>query len=264
MGNQMRFQESYKDAAFCGNLATTCIYRVAILTTERLHYLDVARGIAIISMVIYHFYFDLDNFNIIAIDMDGDAFWRHFRAAIVTLFLVTMGMSLALTHTKSICWSCLKKRSILLGGAAILVSIGSYIQFPDTWIFFGVLHFIFFASWLGLLFIGRVWLSLLGIITILIGYFTDTLHTRSLFQMVQEPLHLPPHYTQDLVTIFPWFAPVLVGIFIVAKQWHVYPQLKPSAISHRVAFLGKHSLLIYLIHQPILIGLIALFITIKA
>ncbi len=228
------------------------------MSKQRLHYLDVTRGIAIILMVIYHFCFDLDNFQLIQIEMDTNPLWRGFRFLIITLFLSTMGMSLALTHAKGICWHCLKKRSLLLGGAAILVSIASYLQFPQTWIYFGILHFILFASWLGLYFVGKPWLSLITAIIILMGSVFSWLHTDALFSLVQQPLHLPRGYTEDLVTLFPWFAVVLIGIFIVAKDWHLIPRLKANFISNKVGFLGRHSLLIYMIHQPILFGAVML------
>jgi uncharacterized membrane protein len=230
------------------------------LNKQRLHYLDVIRGIAIILMVIYHFCFDLDNFHYIQIDMDTDPFWRGFRSLIITLFLSTMGISLALTHAKGICWYCLKKRTLLLGGAAILVSIASYMQFPQTWIYFGILHFILFASWLGLFFIAKPWLSLITAIIILVGSALGWLHTDALFALLQQPLHLPPGYTEDLVTIFPWFAIVLLGIFIVAMDWHLSPHLTASFISNKIAFLGQHSLIIYMIHQPILFAAILLLL----
>ena len=100
--------------------------------------------------------------------------------------------------------------------------------------------------------------SLITAIIILIGYFLGWLHTEALFSLLQQPLRLPPYYTEDLVTVFPWFALVLIGIFLVAKGWHIYPQLKPNLISKKVGFLGRHSLLIYMIHQPILFGLVML------
>jgi uncharacterized membrane protein len=230
------------------------------LNKQRLHYLDVTRGIAIILMVIYHFCFDLNNFQMIQINMNDDLFWRGFRFFIITLFLTTMGMSLALTHAKGICWRCLKKRSLLLGGAAILVSLGSYYQFPDSWIYFGILHFILFASWLGLLFLGKPWLSLLTVLIILVGSLFGWLNTDALFSLLQSPLHLPAGYTEDLVTVFPWFAVVLIGLFIVAQGWHLLPHLNPSFISKKISFLGHHSLLIYMIHQPILFALIMTFV----
>jgi uncharacterized membrane protein len=230
-----------------------------ILSQQRLHYLDVMRGIAIILMVIYHFCFDLDNFNYIQINMDTDLFWRGLRAIIITLFLTTMGMSLALTHAKGICWHCLRKRTLFLGSAAILVSIGSYLQFPNTWIYFGILHFILFASWLGLLFLGKPWLSLITAVIILVGSFFNLLHTDALFILLQQPLNLPFYYTEDLVTVFPWFSFVLIGLFVVAKNWHLSPQLKSNTLSRKVGFLGRHSLLIYMIHQPILFGVVMLF-----
>ena len=230
-------------------------YQGAYLSTGRLHYLDVTRGFAIILMVIYHFSFDLDNFNYIQIDMDHSLFWQSFRAIIVTLFLTTMGMSLALTHAKGICWSCMKKRTLFLGAASILVSAGSYLQFPESWIYFGILHFILFASWLGLLFVGRPWLSLTTALVILVGHVFGWLHTQGLYELVHRPLHLPVRYTEDMVNIFPWFAPVLIGVFIVAKGWHLLPHLNSSFISTKLSFMGRHSLIIYLIHQPILFGI---------
>lgn len=228
------------------------------LAKQRLHYLDVVRGIAIILMIIYHFSFDLDNFNYIQIDLDNSLGWQSFRAVIVTLFLTAMGMSLALTHANGICWSCMKKRTLLLGGASILVSVGSYFQFPESWIYFGILHFILFASWLGLFFVGKPLLSLITAVVILIGSYFGWLHTQVLFDLVKHVLHLPIQYTEDLVNVFPWFAPVLIGIFIVAKDWHVYPQLVPSFMSRKVEFMGRHSLFIYLIHQPLLFGMLLL------
>jgi uncharacterized membrane protein len=153
----------------------------------------------------------------------------------------------------------MKKRTLYLGVASILVSVGSYIEFPDTWIYFGILHFILFASWLGLLFVGRPWISLITAIIILIGSYFGWLHTHALFDLVHQPLHLPVHYTEDMVNIFPWFAPVLMGIYITAKGWHLIPHLKPSFISTKLAFMGRHSLIIYLIHQPILFGATLLF-----
>jgi len=225
------------------------------MSKKRLHYIDVTRGFAVLLMIIYHFFFDLNNFNYIQIDMNHDLFWLTFRAIIVTLFLTTMGMSLALTHAKGICWPCMKKRTLYLGSASILVSIGSYIQFPESWIYFGILHFILFASWIGLLFVGRPWLSLITAVIILAGYWTGLLHTRPLFELLSQPLHLPVRYTEDMVNVFPWFAPVLIGIFIVAKGWHQIPHLKQSVISTKLSFMGRHSLIIYLIHQPILFGL---------
>ena len=229
------------------------------MNNKRLHYLDVIRGIAIILMVIYHFFFDLDNFYYIQINMNSDLFWRGFRIIILILFLTTMGISLALVHSKKICWQCLIKRTFLLGGSAILVSIASYMQFPQTWIYFGILHFILFASWLGLFFLGKPRLSLIIAIIILIGYFSGYLNTNFLFSLLQPLLHLPLYYTEDLVSIFPWFAFVLLGIFIVAKDWHLYPRLKPNWISKKVGFLGRHSLFIYLLHQPVLFGSIMFF-----
>ena len=120
---------------------------------KRIAGLDVFRGWAIVLMVMYHFVYDLKYFSYISTNLDKDIFWVYSRYVIVFMFLVSVGMGLKLTHRSGIKWDKVKKRTVILGAASILVSVSTYIQFPHTWVYFGVLHFILLASWLGLLFL---------------------------------------------------------------------------------------------------------------
>ena len=66
-----------------------------------------------------------------------------------------------------------------------------------------------------------------------------------------------PLQTVDLVSLFPWIGVVLIGVFVMHKEiFHI--KFTASGISNKLGFLGQHSLLIYLIHQPILYGLFGL------
>ena len=226
--------------------------------------LDIFRGWAILLMIAYHFTYDLNHFGIIQINMDHDLFWVYARYMIVTMFLLSVGISLALVHTPVIQWKKIRKRTLILGGAALSVSIVTYIQFPHTWVYFGILHFILMASWLGLLFLGHPRLALLTVFVIFLGSAMGWLHTHGLFTFLQAPLHLPPGYTEDIVRIFPWFAVVLIGIILVSYDLHLKALkniffTQDRFINKKIAFLGRHALLIYLIHQPILFGLVSLF-----
>ncbi|KIM02454.1 MAG: hypothetical protein KU29_14315 [Sulfurovum sp. FS06-10] len=230
-----------------------------MLKPNRLIGIDVFRGWAILLMLIFHFSFDLQNFHYVDLHIRTDVVWFSFRYVIVTMFLLTVGMSLKLVHHHGINWASLKKRTLLLGGASLLVTIGSYTQFPDTWIYFGILHFVLFASFVALPFLNHPRVALVVAIIILIGSFYHWLHTEWLFNLLVTPLHLPTDHTQDIVRFFPWFAVVLMGISVVGFNWHQKIFNRPffnlpNQHNQLFSFLGRHSLLIYLVHQPILFG----------
>ena len=217
--------------------------------------LDFIRGIAIILMVIFHISFDLNNFHFINIDIYHGVEWFYFRMLILTLFVLCVGISLLLSNQNSINFNKTLKRFTLLIGVSTLVSVSSYITFPNTWIYFGVLHFVAFASLFGLLFLRFEWLALiLG--TLIITLFNLHLINFSwLYSFLQTPLHLPKH-TEDLVSFIPWFGVLLIGIFLGKKRLFLFP-LPSNQFTKAIGFLGKHSLFIYLAHQPLFFGLTA-------
>lgn len=230
----------------------------------RLAGLDIFRGVAIVLMVIFHFCFDLNNFHVVHFDLKHGDFWKYYRYLIVTMFVFTSGISLKLTHKDFIKFDKVKKRVIILALASMFVSVGSYTQFPDSWIYFGILHFFLFSSIFGLFFLKVPKTSLALAIVILFGYYYDILNTHWLFNLLQKPLHLPIYYTEDLATIFPWFGLFLLGIVFSHYKLH-YKVFNlnlfnyTGLINHFFSFIGKHSLLIYLIHQPILFGFFTLY-----
>ena len=132
--------------------------------------IDLARGFAILLMFIYHFCYDLNYFGFIQANFTTGEFWIKFRIIIVSLFLIIMGMSLYLASTPRLNHRRFKQRLLLLVVYSALVSIGSWVMFPKAMILFGILHFIIFASLLGLLFVRLGGLNLLlGVTFILLG-----------------------------------------------------------------------------------------------
>jgi uncharacterized membrane protein len=217
--------------------------------------LDFTRGVAIVLMVIFHFSFDLNNFHFINTDIYHGVFWQYFRFLILTIFLLCVGISLSITHKKQINIKKVFKRFFILLLLASFVSIASFITFANTWIYFGVLHFIAISSILALIFLRLTWLNLFLGVTIIALFFLDIINMHWLYNILQSPLHLPK-YTEDLVPLFPWFGIILIGLFIGKKELYLFP-LKESYITQKIAYLGKHSLLIYMAHQPLLFGLTA-------
>ena len=222
----------------------------------RIDGLDIFRGLALLLMIMYHFTYDLNHFHLITIDMNHTPLFLVFRYTIMSMFLFSVGISLALVHTPKIRWKSIQKRILLLGGASLIVTIATYIEFPHAWVYFGILHFILLASLVGLLFLPYPKMALVTAVVILIGSATETLNMQIFFQFIQPILHLPI-YTEDLVPFIPWFAVVLLGIgtthYKLPQKLFTLPLVSNKYLFTRgLKFIGQHSLLIYLIHQPIL------------
>ena len=227
------------------------------MRSDRIIGLDIFRGLALLLMIIYHFNFDLSYFHITEINLNKSHFFLLFRYTVISMFLLSMGISLSLVHKKSISWRKLKKRIFLLGLASLTVTTATYIVFPNSWIYFGILHFILLSSLLALPFLNYPKVAFLFAILILIGFNTNYLTVHPIFNFLQPILHLPPIHTQDVIALFPWFGVILLGTVIAYYELHRIIFTKKifntnSKLNKILKFMGQNSLLIYLIHQPIL------------
>ncbi len=224
----------------------------APLPLGRFPLLDATRGLAVLLMVIYHCFFDLNWYGFTHFHFNTDPFWLIARAIILTLFLLVMGVSLSLAPPHR-----LPQRLIRLLGAALLVTIASAWLFPRSYIYFGVLHFAVVASGLALFFRGSWFTLVAGIGIVVVG---STAH----YPLFNQPaLHwvgmmtFKPH-TEDYVPLIPWFGVVLLGLWLGNRLYR--PGGSPPTLSLSIpwiaplAWLGRHSLAIYLVHQPLLLG----------
>lgn len=231
-------------------------------TTRRLPLFDVLRGIAIVAMVAYHFAFDLNFFAVFEADFYSDERLIAIRNGIVTVFLLLVGISLTLAFRNGPRWHRYAIRLLVLGACAAAVSIGSAFLFPRSWIFFGVLHFIFAASILALPFIRWYRLNLLlGIAAIVFGLsfshpIFDSASLRWIGLTTAKPI------TEDYVPLLPWFGVVLIGMFLGRLSlrridFAILAERQPKTrLGQSLAWFGRHSLAIYLVHQPILLGIV--------
>lgn len=229
----------------------------------RIAAIDIARGVAIVAMFIYHFTWDLAFLGFIDLDPTRSLPWIIFQKLIVGIFIFLTGVSLVLGHGTAIRWPAFWRRFAIIGAAALLVTIGTYIFYAETFVYFGVLHAIALFSLMGLAFL-RAPLALVIILAIIII---------ALPLAIQNPLFgeklwswvglwdVPPP-TEDLVPIFPWFGVALAGI--AATRWalaggfaaRIAAFKGTSSPSRLLAKMGRWSLAIYVLHQPILIGVL--------
>ncbi len=226
---------------------------------RRLAVIDGLRGFALCLMLVYHCTFDLVWFKVLRADFNHDPFWLGFRGVIVSLFLGLVGVSLVLAHQARRGMGAFWRRVALIALCAVLVSVVSYATFPKTYIIFGILHCIAVASILARPLVNAPRLAALaGIAIIALG---NTVHLpvfdRPWLNWVGLMTHKP--LTEDYVPLLPWLGVVLVGIgiahWLLARESDRLTTLS-RATPAWLAWMGRHSLLIYLVHQPVLVGIL--------
>jgi uncharacterized membrane protein len=222
--------------------------------------LDCARGIAIVAMVIYHFCFDLSFNGWLVADFGEDWRWLAARSAILGSFLFIAGVSLGLATARGESAHRFWRRIAIVAAAALLVSAGSYLMFPDSFIYFGVLHAIALMSVLARALLPlRGWLVGLGIAIIVAGVtLASPVFDQRLLQWIGMMTYKPR--TEDYVPLFPWFGVLLIGAAggrWLASAGPLQPRIASCAMPRSLGWLGwmgRHSLPIYLIHQPLMLG----------
>ena len=228
---------------------------------QRFERLDALRGVAIVWMAAFHFCFDLNYYEFIRQDFHTDPLWTVQRSAIVTLFLFCVGLGQAVALEQGQTMRRFWRRWAQIAGCAVAVSAGSALMFPQTYISFGVLHGI--AVILLLLRLaapaGR-WLWPLGLTALLMPLFIqhpffDTRAANWLGLVTHKPI------TEDYVPVLPWLGVALWGL--AAGQWALRHRpvwlsgALPAALrlpGQPLAALGRWSLSVYMLHQPVLIG----------
>ena len=235
------------------------------MTSARPRYaiVDIARGVAIIAMIAYHLCWDLSYFRFIAADVGYDPAWVLLARSILALFLFLAGVSLVLGHGNGIRWRAFWRRWILVVFGAVAITVATWFAFPQSFVYFGVLHAIALFSLLGLAFVRTpFWLAVVvaAVVIALPFFFSDPLFDQKAWSWIGFWQVPPP--ANDLVPVFPWFGATLVGI--IAARLVLSSPLAPRLASinpggrlpQLLAFMGRWSLLIYLLHQPILLALI--------
>ena len=245
------------------------------MTSQRFDSIDALRGLAIVWMTVFHFCYDLNHVGWIQQNFLGDPFWTSQRTAIVSLFLFCAGLGQAVAVRREQSAQRFWTRWLQVVACALLVTAGSYWMYPKSFIYFGVLHGIalmlivvrFTAGW------GQ-WLWLAGGLAIAMKFIAGYVHSYWVGAgFLNDPafnwlgLISRKPITEDYVPLLPWLGVMWWGM--AAGQWllknpaHRLGRTLPAAAAP-LAWLGRWSLSWYMLHQPVLIGLLMAVAALKA
>ena len=237
---------------------------------ERFPEIDLARGLAIAMMVVYHGLFDLTFAGVAAIPVTT-GFWKVFQLATATLFLGIVGVSLSVSAARARGRldrkAFLRKyleRGIGLFAAGMVVTAVTLIVVPESPILFGILHCIGISVLLSPLFFRfRRYLPVAGAAVILLGVLVFPVEGPAL--LLPFGVYPPGYSSLDWVPLFPWMGVVMLGIVVGDA---LYPggtrgfslPRSLSEVSSSALWPGRHSLLLYFLHQPVLLCIFAVFV----
>jgi uncharacterized membrane protein len=234
---------------------------MSLLEQERIQAVDLIKGIDIVFMVLFNYSVTLDYFRLIPIP--SNYFYRYILPfSIASIFIFISGVTSHISYEKHKEKFARKYfiRGMKLLFFAALITLFSYVFVPQYTIFFGILHFFAVSSFLIPFFIKYKKINLIaGLLIILSGVYLQqqTFTFSDLFWLGFVPENLS---TFDYFPLIPWFGVILPGVYygkyIIEKTANIGFERKMSCI---FTFLGKHSLAVYLVHQPALILLLIAF-----
>ncbi|MFP4646709.1 MAG: heparan-alpha-glucosaminide N-acetyltransferase [Candidatus Acetothermia bacterium] len=244
---------------------------------QRLWGIDCFRGCAVLLMVLYHVLYDLDLFEIFTFKLYSPA-WKLYAQIVAGTFFFLVGIGLHLSYQKATRRLTFPQRlrKYVLRGAKIIflgvsISLATFSFFPQNYIIFGALHFIGFSVLLGYLIMeihpgqtyGRPFAAI-ALSLIFAGFLLRDIRVE--FSWLLWLGVRPSGFTTlDYFPILPWFGVILAGITFSSRNHHYQSNTmistsEPPWIAKPLCAIGRHSLIIYLLHQPLLLGSLHLFL----
>jgi len=216
----------------------------------RIDELDSLRATALVMMLVSNFVTDLNYFGIMEVEK-GDQWWWLARTT-AFLFVSISGISYFLAHQKQYVFSKTFDRTKNLIFWAFAITIITYIFAPSAYVRFGVLHLLALASIVAFPVARKPGYALgIGFFLLLIPLFPNS-------NLVWFGLQETGTFAVDYFPLNPWLGIFFIFLAISSK---IYPDSKPLLNfkwPERWLWFGRNTLPIYVIHQPVLIGLLIL------
>lgn len=245
------------------------------LRQRRLELLDSIRGLVLISMILYHGIWDL----VYLYGMQWPWFqseWGYlWQQSICWTFIILSGF----------CWQLGRqhlKRGLTVLAGGVVVSVVTALVLPEQAVRFGILTLI--GSGMVVLIPLQKWLDPIPPAAGMAGSFLLFVLTRNLadgylgmagLTLVQLPemlyrnpltayVGMPPRgfSSSDYFPLMPWLFLFVFGYFLYSflQQHGTLEKFFTKGNVPLLNWMGKHSLWIYLLHQPVIYGLCELFL----
>lgn len=234
------------------------------VAADRAVALDLARTVALLGMAVFHFVFDLVIFGHLPVEVVREGFWPLWARVVASSFLVLSGFGLWLAHRGGLRRDRYLRRLLKIVAAAALVTGATWFALGQAYVFWGILHMIAFGAVAGLVF-----LRLPAVVTTAVAvavFWAGWVLALPAFDagwLLWTGLGAMPVASVDYVPVFPWLSAVLAGIAAgrVATATGLWDRIAAVRVpaghwADRLAWPGRHSLLVYLVHQPVLMGAI--------
>lgn len=230
-------------------------------TPPRIWIIDAIRGLAIIGVVMFHLVWDLAFLGLTSSALAIHPLWIVFGRSLAGTFMLLVGVSLVLACRHEFNIGAFLRRLGVLFVAALAISIVTRIVFPSAFVYFGILHAIAVASLIGLLFLRApvIQTVIIGAAIIVLG------------MTISDPAFDPrwlawigfassPAVSNDFVPVFPWVGLTLIGMALakisLSLRWTSRLARANGPIVQKLAVIGRWSLAVYLLHQPLLLAVL--------
>ena len=236
----------------------------------RIYLLDILRGLSVLAMIFYHFFWDLGYFNFIELESMTQGLPLMFAQLVGASFIIISGISLRLMCiSNNFLQKFFKRLGVLIFVCTVITSVTFYFD-NNSYIFFGVLHLLAVCSVIGLL-LSRVRsnyiLFLFFFISLIVSSSEITFNLPHYLSWLGLNKEVP--ITNDFYPLFPWVTFYLFGLMVYQpvksylgpnKKNNKPDQSNYNFIFRVLQFLGRNSLTVYILHQPIFFSLFFIFI----
>jgi uncharacterized membrane protein len=235
---------------------------------------DSWRGVAIITMIIFHLVYDLRAYGGMPIVLH-QGFWFYFQRFTAISFIALSGVSVVLSYSRALAargsaegmaWKIVRRGLHVLGIGLIftvVMRVGGFGRID-----FGVLHLIGTSIICSIPFLNSRRLTLATVAALYaLSYalkFMGVQAPAGVYWLAPLGIEPPDYFYADYFPFLHWFAVFLIGVYLGnalyqngARKWAL-PNFEAVFPFSFLQLLGRHSLVIYVIHQPILIGLLLL------
>ena len=244
---------------------------------DRFIEIDMIRGLAIILMIFAHLLWDLDYFGIMPLN---NQFYSIMQKTVTPFFFLLVGIGLIVSKKRienmplkaeKTYYTNLILRGLKIFSLGMILTTATLIAIPGRPVLFGVLHCIGFSMILSVPFLKyRNYTPLFALLFIFMGSLVSqySIEAPTIFHLAvglhQTNVFL---YTVDYFPLLPWFGVCLLGVVVGDilysgnERRFRMPDLSKYKPAKIFQWVGQHSLIIYLLHQPVIAGALFVFMT---